>query len=96
MVVSSPTGVNLRLRHVASPRSQSAESVNPNSLMKEMNDADLTDGTIEPILDQIKAEYQCKLALRYAADLQLLPFMSGVTSPIISHALGASGLSQLT
>ena len=39
VVVLSPTGANLRSRHVAPPRSQPAESVNPNSLavvMKEI------------------------------------------------------------
>ena len=99
VVVSSPTGANSRSRPVASPRSQPAESVIPNSLavvMKERKDATLSNGTIEPTLDKIEAEYQCRFALRCAAGLQLPPFMNGVTSPIISHTLNVSGKSQLT
>ena len=32
--------------------------------MKEMKDATLGNGTTEPTLDEIEAEYQCELALR--------------------------------
>ena len=67
MVVSSPTGADSRARHAASPRSQSPESVNPNSLavvMKEMKDAVITKGTNKPTLDKIEAEYQCRLEIR--------------------------------
>ena len=98
-VVSSPTGANLRLRHVASPRSQPAESVNPNSfavVMKEMKDAVVANDTIEPTSDKIEAEYQCRLVLECTTGLQLPPFMLGVTSPILSHALNVSGPTQLT
>ena len=44
VVMASPTGANLRLRHVASQRSQPTKSVNPNNLgaeMKEIRDAAL-------------------------------------------------------
>ena len=47
-------------------------------------------GTIEPTLDKIEVEYQCRLALSYTAGLQLLPFMIGVNSPIITNALSVS------
>ena len=58
----------------------------------------LANGTMEPTLDEIEAEYQwvCWLALRCIAGLELQPFTIGVTSPIISHALNMSGPSQLT
>ena len=99
VVLSSPAGANARLRHVALSQNLPARSVNPHSLavvMKEMKDTALVNGTTDPTLDEIEAEYQCRLALRYAAGLQLPPFMIGVTSPIISHALNVSGPSQLT
>ena len=78
---------------------QNCQSVNPNSLavvMKEIKDAAIANGTFEPTLDETKAEYQCQLALRYAAGLRLPPFTIGVTSSIILHALNVSGPSQLT
>ena len=99
VVMSSSARANLRSRHVASPRSQPAESVYPNSLavvMKEMKDVALPNGTVEPALDEIETDYQCRLALRCTVGLQLLPFMIRVTSPIISHALNVSGQSLLT
>ena len=76
-----------------------AELVNPNSLavvMKEMKDDALANGTMEPTLDKIEAEYQCRIALRCSAGLQLPPFIIRATSSIISNALNASGQSQLT
>ena len=64
--------------------------------MKEMKYASFANGTIEPTSDKTEAEYQCWLALRCAAGLQLPPFTIWIISPIISHALNVNGQSQLT
>ena len=99
MIVSSPAGTNVRSRHAASSWSLPAESVNPDSLavvMKAIKEAVLANGTIEPTLDEIEAEYQFRLALRCSTGLQLPSFTIGATSPAILNALNVSGLSQLT
>ena len=63
--------------------------------MKEMKDAALANGMIEPSLDEIEAKYQCWLVMRCAAGLQLPPIMTGDTPSIISHALNVTGPSQI-
>ena len=61
-----------------------------------MKDIALANDTVEPTLDKIETDYQCRLVLRCTVGLQLLPFMIRVTSPIISHAPNVSGQSLLT
>ena len=76
MVVSLPAGTSITMRHVASLCSQPAELVSLNSLgvvVSRMKEAALTNGTSEPILDEIEVKYQCALALRCAAGLKFPP-----------------------
>ena len=86
------------MEHVASPQSQPVRLANPNSLtvVLRREEAAHDNGTSEPYLDEIEVEYQHALALRCAAVLQFPPLTIAVTSPVISHAVRASGLTQQT
>ena len=57
------------------------------AVMKEMLDAALANGMIEPTVDEIETEYHYCLALHFAAGLWLPSFIIGMTSPIIMHIL---------
>ena len=61
-----------------------------------MKEAALTNGTSEPTLDETEVEYQHAFTLRCAAGMQFPPLTIVVTSPIISHAMNACGLTQQT
>ena len=47
-------------------------------------------------MDEIEVKYQCAFALKCAGGLQFPPLTIAVTSPVISHTVSASGLSQQT
>ena len=77
-------------------KGQPAGIPNPNSLatvMKEMRDSALANGTVEPTIDEIEAKYQQCLALHFASGLQLPPFWIAVTSPVVTQAMN-SGMGQ--
>ena len=83
-------------RQVVSPKGQTAGIPNPNSLatvMKEMRDSALANGTVEPTINEIEAEYQQYLALHFASHLQLPPFSITVTLPVVTQAMN-SGTGQ--
>ena len=87
----------MMVRFVASPWSQPAESVIPKSMavvVRRIREAALGNGTSKSTLDQIEVKYQHALVLRCAAGLQFPPLTVLVTSPIISHAMSISGMTQ--
>ena len=94
VLVSLPAGSSMIMRYGASPQSQPAESVSPNSLLvvvRKMKEPACTNGTSEPNLDDIEVEYLHAQTLRCAAHLQSLTLPIEVTSPIISHANECKG-----
>ena len=96
VVVLSPSGTSSMPRKVVSPRDQPAEIPNPYSLatvMKEMKDYALANGTVGPSLDEIEAKYQQCLALHFVSGLFLPPFLIAFTSPVVTQAMN-SGMGQ--
>ena len=61
-----------------------------------MKKASHANGTSEPTLKEIELEYRYVLALRCAACLQCPPLTIVITSPVISHAMIVSRLTQHT
>ena len=99
MVVSLPAGTSSLTGQVPSPWNQPAGLASPTSLaavVRRMKGAAHTNVTSEPTLDEIEVKYQQELALRCAAGLQFPSLTIVVISPVISHVMHASGLTQQT